>query len=166
MEGKHRPGHFQGVAMVIDRLFKIIEADKAYFGEKDFQQLTIIKHITKNLGFKTKIIGCPIIRDKNGLALSSRNQLLEEECKVNAPKIFSALKASKDEIKNFSIDEIKKSIIERLNSIACFDVEYFDIVDADNLQPVEKFDKSIPIIGCIAVWAGNVRLIDNIIYNL
>ncbi len=164
MEGKHRPGHFQGVAMVIDRLFKIITADNAYFGEKDFQQLAIIRYITKNLGFNTNIIGCPIIRDHEGLALSSRNLLLNEECKKNAPKIYEALKSSKEEINKYPIVTVKKNITEKLNSIACFDVEYFEIVDAYNLTPIEQYNPSVPTIGCIAVWANKVRLIDNIIY--
>lgn len=164
MEGKHRPGHFQGVAMVIDKLFNIIEADNAYFGEKDFQQLAIIRYITKKLGYKTNIVGCPIIRDPNGLALSSRNQLLSGECKKQAPKIYEALQHSKNDIKKYPIDQIKKNLVEKLNSIACFDVEYFEIINAENLQPINDFGISADTIGCVAVWAENVRLIDNIMY--
>jgi pantoate--beta-alanine ligase len=161
MEGKFRPGHFNGVAQVVSKFFDIILPDRAYFGEKDFQQLAIIKAMTKMQKFLTDIIPCPIVREEDGLAMSSRNKLLSPEQRKSAALIsktlFNALKN-----KDLPVTELKSKVIHSIHSDKNLKVEYFEIVDFDSLKPLNSWADSSRPIACIAVFAGQVRLIDNI----
>jgi pantoate--beta-alanine ligase len=165
MEALHRPGHFNGVAQVVSRLFEIVKPDIAIFGLKDFQQLAVIKALVKQTGNKVKIIGNPIVREKDGLAMSSRNQLLEAEIRKQAPVIFKTISAVSDLIKKSDIPEIKHFVSDSINKIPGFSVEYFEIVDDTDLIPVNsrhEISSKKRYFGCIAVRAGKIRLIDNI----
>lgn len=169
MEGVHRPGHFNGVAQVVSRLFDIVEPDIAYFGQKDFQQLTIIKELVRQKGYKIKIIACPIVRENDGLAMSSRNRLLDPLIRKNAGIIYKSLLSASQMIKTHDIPEIKKFVSENIESFNGFKVEYFEIVDDKNLLPVmsaSEMKRGKGYVGCIAVKAGKIRLIDNIEFPL
>lgn len=165
MEALHRPGHFNGVAQVVSRLFEIVKPDLAYFGLKDFQQLAVIKSLVKQTGNKVRIIGNPIIREEDGLAMSSRNTLLEPGIRKRASLIFKTISRAADMIKDSDVSVIKAFVKEQINKEPGFSLEYFEIVDDIELRPVEsrsemKNDKSY--FACVAVVAGKVRLIDNI----
>lgn len=162
MEGKHRPGHFNGVAQAVSRLFSIIKPDKAYFGAKDFQQVAIIKNLIKQLNLPVEIISCPIIRESDGLALSSRNKLLSTEQRKAAAEISSVLFQALEYSTGHSVIETKNMVIRTVNSNPLLNVEYFEIVDPETFLPVSKWDEIPECRGCIAVIAGKVRLIDNI----
>jgi pantoate--beta-alanine ligase len=165
MEALHRPGHFNGVAQVVSRLFDIVKPDIAIFGIKDFQQLAVIKALVKQTGNKVKITGNPIIREKDGLAMSSRNRLLEPPIRKHAAIIYKTIYAASGMINEHDIPEIRSFVENSINRIPGFKVEYFDIVDDIELIPVSKKDdmkKEVRYYGCIAVNAGKVRLIDNI----
>jgi pantoate--beta-alanine ligase len=164
MEGQFRPGHFNGVAQVVSRLFDIVKPDKAYFGEKDFQQLAIIRALVRQLNLNIEIIAHPIVREPDGLALSSRNMRLTTDQRKNAVIISQALFESKAKKDRFPVTDIKQEVIEKINAVPEFQVEYFDLVDRDSLQTVNDWKDSEHIVGCIAAYAGNVRLIDNISY--
>jgi pantoate--beta-alanine ligase len=161
MEGKHRPGHFNGVAIVIERFFQIINPDFAYFGEKDFQQLAIVKALTKMLGIKTKIIGGEIIREPSGLAMSSRNERLSIEEKEAAALINKVLKYISTHKNNYSIDELLDYYIKTINANLLLKTEYIEIVDSETLQPIKNWNESNAPIAFTAVNVGNIRLIDN-----
>ena len=165
LEGEYRPGHFNGVAQVVSKLFNIVLPDKAYFGEKDFQQLAIVKQMVKQLNMTVEIIGIPIVREQSGLAMSSRNQRLTEEEKVTASAIYRVLKESVSMITEYSPEIISSRVVEELNSIAGLRVEYFSIVDSVSLETVTSWNSAESIVGCIAVFCGEVRLIDNIRYK-
>lgn len=165
MEGKYRPGHFQGVAQVVSRLFALVRPDRAYFGEKDFQQIAVIRNMVAAEGIDVTIVPCPIKRADDGLALSSRNALLNEEQRANAPEIHRALLDSQAYALNHSVDATRRSVIEYLDAIPGMRVEYFEIVDARTLLPVEDWAEAPWIVGCITVYCGPVRLIDNITYK-
>ena len=165
MEGKHRPGHFNGVAQVVSRLFKIVNPDKAYFGLKDFQQLAIIKNVVVQLKLPVKIVHCQIIREKNGLAMSSRNELLTAEERRNAAIISETLFKAKELIGQKSVEKLAKWVIETINKNPFLTVEYFEVVDNKQLQPINNWDEENTKVGCVAVFCGKVRLIDNIILN-
>ena len=167
MEGAHRPGHFNGVCQVVSRLFYIVRPDKAYFGEKDWQQIAVIKAMVKALGLGVNIVECPIVRDEDGLAKSSRNTLLSPDERAIAPKIFEALKSSLDYAKSHTLEETKEKVIGDINSQEGLDVEYFAIVDGNTLQDVNTWDDSNYIVGCITVYCGKtpIRLIDHIKYK-
>lgn len=165
MEGKHRPGHFNGVAQVVSKLFEIIKPDKAYFGLKDFQQLAIISKLVKLLKMPVEIVPCPIIREESGLAMSSRNELLSAEERENASLIFKTLSRAKNLIGTKSVRELENWVIETINKNRFLNVEYFEIVDFENLRPVTSWRDKGKKIGCIAVFCGKVRLIDNIVLN-
>jgi pantoate--beta-alanine ligase len=165
MEAKHRPGHFNGVGQVVSRLFEIVKPDIAIFGQKDFQQLAVIKELVRQTGVNVKIIAHPIIREKDGLAMSSRNMLLEPEIRKNAPVIFKTLSAAAEMISGNDIPEIKAFVEKQINNVPGFQVEYFDIADDTELNPVtsrNEMKKDKKYYGCIAVKAGKIRLIDNI----
>jgi pantoate--beta-alanine ligase len=165
MEGLKRPGHFNGVGQVVSRLFDIVKPDYAWFGQKDFQQLAIIKELVRQTGQKVKIIGNPIIREADGLAMSSRNRLLEPGIRKNAGIIYRMLKAVSDNISKMDIPELKSMVISQIENVNGFTVEYFEIADDSGLIPVNSkrmMDKNKRYFGCIAVKAGNIRLIDNI----
>jgi pantoate--beta-alanine ligase len=163
MEGKFRPGHFNGVAVVVKKLFEIIQPDRAYFGLKDFQQLTIIQKVVSDFKIPVKIIPCPIIRESDGLAMSSRNQLLNETERKQAVMINEALKMVKTRSDFSTITEIKAFIENLFLNIKNIKLEYFEIVDMNSLNPLKTWSESRNVIACIAVYVGNVRLIDNII---
>jgi len=162
MEGAERPGHFNGVAQVVSKLFDMVKPDKAYFGEKDFQQVAIINSMVKQLDFKIEIVRCPIVRDTDGLALSSRNMLLNEQQRKSAPNIYKALCDAKERGTSASIEEVKEKVTAQVNADSKLKVEYFEIVDADSLQSLASWEESNNIFGCIAVKVGAIRLIDNI----
>jgi len=165
MEGRFRPGHFNGVAQVVSRLFDIVKPDKAYFGRKDFQQLSIIRNMVTMLDLPVKIVACDTIREADGLAMSSRNALLTPEHRAAAPGIYSALKEAVAEAAFSSPGNVKQHVIEKLNSTGLLKVEYFDIVDEMTLQSVANWEQEGVKVGCIAVFAGLVRLIDNIVFD-
>ena len=165
MEAMHRPGHFNGVAQVVSRLFEIVRPDIAIFGMKDFQQLAVIKELIKQTGNKVKIIENPIIRENDGLAMSSRNMLLEPGIRKDASIIYKTISSASSMITGHDIPEIKSFVENSINNIPEFKFEYFDIVDDTELIPVSKrseMKKGKRYFGCIAVRAGKIRLIDNI----
>lgn len=165
MEGPNRPGHFNGVAQVVSRFFDIVKPQKAYFGEKDFQQLAIIREMVKQLRLPIEIVGCPIVREESGLALSSRNARLSAAEKKTAVKISKALFESLDMMKTKSVEEVKNWVINKINEDPILNVEYYEIVDSLTLQNVKSWSDSPYITGCITVYCGEVRLIDNIQYK-
>ena len=169
MEGLHRPGHFNGVAQVVSRLFNIIDPDIAFFGQKDFQQLTIIKELVKQTGKGPEITGCEIIREKDGLAMSSRNQLLKPEIRKKAGIIYSTISKAALMLKEKDVAEIKEFVFWNIARNEEFRTEYFEIVDDKKLIPVSsrsQLKKSDRYFACIAVYAGTIRLIDNIEISL
>lgn len=165
MEGKYRPGHFNGVGQIVSKLFMFVEPDKAYFGEKDFQQLAIIRKMTKDLKMDIDIVPCPIVREADGLAKSSRNTLLTKESREVAPQIYAALKGSKQLTTDRTPKEVAQWVVGQLNSTEGLEVEYYEIVDGNTLQPINTWQETDYAVGCITVYAGKVRLIDNITYK-
>ena len=167
MEGAHRPGHFNGVCQAVSRLFYIVRPDKAYFGEKDWQQIAVVKAMVISLSLNVEIVECPIVRDTDGLARSSRNALLSPEERETAPQIYRALKSSIDYAKAHSLKDTHDYVVETINSSPILDVEYFEIVDGNTLLPVADWNDSDYIVGCITVYCGKrpVRLIDHIKYK-
>ena len=164
MEGAHRPGHFNGVCQVVSRLFYIVKPHRAYFGEKDWQQIVVVKAMVKQLGLDVKIVECPIVRDEDGLARSSRNTLLSPDERAIAPNIFKALKEGVKYAKTHSVAETHDYVINEVNAVKGLEVEYFSIVDGNTLQDVAQWDDSDYVVGCITVYCGKipVRLIDHI----
>ncbi|MDE7402752.1 MAG: pantoate--beta-alanine ligase [Muribaculaceae bacterium] len=165
MEGKHRPGHFQGVAEVVSRLFALVRPTRAYFGEKDFQQIAVIRNMVKSEGINVDIVACPIKRADDGLALSSRNALLTPEQRRIAPEIHRTLRESLRYMETHSLEETRDWVCRTIDAIAGLRTEYYEIVDARTLQPVTNWAESPWIVGCITVYCGKVRLIDNIAYK-
>ena len=165
MEGKFRPGHFNGVCQVVSKLFMIVEPDKAYFGEKDFQQLAIIREMVKQMHFPLEIVGCPIVREEDGLALSSRNARLSEEQRQQALNISKTLFASKEYAAAHSVAETQKFVEDSIASSEGLDLEYFELVDGTTLQKISDWNETDYVVGCITVFCGEVRLIDNIKYK-
>jgi pantoate--beta-alanine ligase len=166
MEGEFRPGHFQGVAIIVNKLFNIIKPDNAYFGQKDFQQLAIIKQLVKITNSSVHIISCPIIREENGLAMSSRNKRLSDEEFKQASIIYSTIKQLESFINVNKLNEFKIWVAKQINSNNIFKLEYIEIVDSETLKIVENLKNHKSITCCIAVFCGQVRLIDNIQINL
>lgn len=165
MEGKFRPGHFQGVAQVVCRLFRLCRPTRAYFGEKDFQQIAVIRNMVASEHIPVEIVPVPIKRADDGLALSSRNALLTEEQRKVAPEIHAALAYSVEYSKDHSVQATHDTVVERIDAVPYMNVEYFEIVDGRTLLPVEEWEESPDIVGCITVYCGKVRLIDNIRYK-
>lgn len=165
MEGEYRPGHFQGVAQIVDRLFRLCRPDRAYFGMKDFQQIIVIKNMVESEGLDVQIVPCPIVRADDGLALSSRNQLLSPQERILAPEIHKVLAGSVEYAKTHSVEETRRHVMDILDTVDGFKVEYFSIVDGETLLPVEEWDEARCIVGCITVYVGKIRLIDNIEYK-
>lgn len=162
MEGAHRPGHFNGVAVVVKRLFEICLPHRAYFGEKDFQQLMIIKALVKQVNMPVEIIGCPIIREDDGLAMSSRNARLSPEERVNAAFIYKALSKIKMRAGQKPLEDILSRITERLNSVPGMEVEYLQVADENTLLPIKYWDDAENIRVFVATFLGEIRLIDNL----
>lgn len=167
MEGAHRPGHFNGVCQVVSRLFYIVRPQRAYFGEKDWQQIAVVKAMVKSLGLDVAIVECPIVRDADGLARSSRNSLLSADERSIASEIFKQLKQSIEYSKSHTVDETRKYVVDGINSVDGLDVEYFSIVNGDTLQDVSSWDDAPHVVGCITVYCGKrpVRLIYHIKYK-
>ncbi|SCD21326.1 Pantothenate synthetase [Proteiniphilum saccharofermentans] len=165
MEGAFRPGHFNGVAQVVSKLFAFVEPHKAYFGEKDFQQLAIVREMVKQQELPVEIVGVPTVREQNGLAMSSRNQRLSVEQREHASEIHRIMRESTLLTEEQSPDQIIHFVTGSINNVPDLRVEYFGIVDGDSLQPVSTWQDSGNIVGAIAVYCGDVRLIDNIRYR-
>lgn len=162
MEGAFRKGHFNGVAVVVEKLFNIIQPDRAYFGEKDFQQLAIIKRLVEMESIPVRIVPCPIVREKDGLAMSSRNARLDEQERSIAPFIYQTLVRARDKSKNMTPDEIRFMVENMFADQKEFRLEYFEVADDVQLHPVYDWSESKGVMGFIAVHLGNIRLIDNI----
>jgi pantoate--beta-alanine ligase len=162
MEGKFRPGHFNGVAQVVSRLFEIVKPHKAFFGQKDFQQLAIINEMVRKLNIPVDIIACPIIREADGLAMSSRNMLLSEAQRHNAVLISATLFEAVNKCGELTVNELCQWVINRINENDFLNIEYFEIVDSVTLQPIKSWEDPCSKVGCIAVHCGKIRLIDNI----
>jgi pantoate--beta-alanine ligase len=165
LEGKFRSGHFQGVAQVVSKLFDIVEADKAYFGEKDFQQLAIIRELVRQKKYPVEIIGCPTIREADGLAMSSRNQLLSTEERKEATVISRALFFVRDNVQKYSVDELKKKATEMIEATGKFKIDYLEIAEEKTLQSVSDWNDSLKLRCLTAANIGRVRLIDNIAFD-
>lgn len=162
MEGATRPGHFNGVAQVVSRLFDLVKPAKAYFGEKDFQQIAVIREMVRQLRIPVEIIPCPIVRGEDGLALSSRNTLLDTDHRTAAPYIYKVLKAAVEKSHQTTPDQLAAWVTAQVESNPLLKVIYFQVVDAATMQQVRTWEESPVIQGCIAVQAGDIRLIDNI----
>ena len=162
MEGKHRPGHFNGVAQIVNKLLSLVMPDKAYFGEKDYQQLIIIKDIVRQMQLPVEIVPCSIVRETSGLALSSRNKLLTPKQKDSAKEIYKTLIHAKMLAEQYTVEELKQWVVDNINSNPLMNIEYFDIVDDKTLKSVNDWNENNKKIGCIAVMLDNIRLIDNI----
>ncbi len=167
MEGAHRPGHFNGVCQVVSRLFYIVKPTRAYFGEKDWQQIAVVKAMVRHLGISVQIVECDIVRDKDGLAKSSRNTLLAPDERAIAPNIYKALKGSVKYAKNHTVKETHDKVVDDINKVDGLDVEYFSIVDGNTLQDIDNWEDSPYVVGCITVYCGKtpIRLIDHIKYK-
>ena len=165
MEGAMRPGHFNGVAQIVSKLFMMVKPDRAYFGEKDFQQIAVIRQMVKSEGFKLQIVPCPIVREADGLAKSSRNVRLSPEARQTAPNIYRTLRESIDYAKSHTVAETQKFVTDTINSYPDMEVEYYQIVDGITLMPVNDWNETNYIVGCVTVYCGGVRLIDNIAYK-
>lgn len=165
MEGARRPGHFNGVCQIVSKLFMITEPNRAYFGEKDFQQICVIRRMVADLGFKMDIVPCPVIREESGLAMSSRNSLLTPEEKVLAANIYRVMKESLSQ--GLSVRETEAWVTDTLNAIDGLEVEYYSIVNGETLAEVNSWDDAPHIVGCITVYCGHtpIRLIDHIRYK-
>jgi len=165
MEGRFRPGHFNGVVQVVSKLFQLVQPTRAYFGEKDFQQLAIIRRMVTVMNLPVEIVGCPIVREESGLALSSRNALLTPEQRQLAVHISQVLKESCLFALETPVHELHDAVVAAVNAREGLEVEYFEIVDGKTLQPIEKWEETNDIVGCITVYCGKIRLIDNIRYK-
>lgn len=165
MEGAMRPGHFNGVAQVVSKLFDIVKPDRAYFGEKDFQQIAVIRKMAQLEGFDgIKIVACPIKRETDGLAMSSRNVRLTTQQREIAPAIHRTLASSVEWAKDHTVKEVEKYVVDEINSFPQMSVEYYQIVDGATMQPIDDWSQSKQPVGCVTVYCGDVRLIDNIKY--
>lgn len=165
MEGAFRPGHFNGVCQIVSKLFEAVKPHRAYFGEKDFQQLAIIHEMVRQMQFDLEIIGCPIVREEDGLALSSRNARLSAEERENALKISQTLFKSRTFAATHTVSETQKFVEDAIAAAPGLRLEYFEIVDGNTLQKVGNWDQTSYAVGCITVFCGDVRLIDNIKYK-
>lgn len=166
MEGAMRPGHFNGVCQIVSKLFSYVEADRAYFGEKDYQQIAVIRRMKEDLGFKIEIVPCPVVREESGLALSSRNTLLTDDERALAANIYRVMKESKQWISTKTIKEVHNYVVNTLNAIEGLEVEYYSIVDGTTLADISSWNDAENVVGCITVFCGHtpIRLIDHIRY--
>lgn len=162
MEGASRPGHFNGVGVIVRRLLDWVQPDKAYFGEKDYQQIAVIRELVRQCGITSEIVPCPIVREPNGLAMSSRNRLLTEHQFETAANIHRILEASKSQP---DVPQIKNFVETEIAKIPEFKLDYFEIADDATLQTVHSMNDAVGIMGFITVYVGDVRLIDNIRYK-
>ena len=165
MEGARRPGHFNGVAQIVSRLFEWAQPTRAYFGEKDFQQIAVIRRMAQVSGFDDiDIVACPIVREADGLALSSRNVRLTPEMRAAAPNIHRILADSLEYARTHTVAETEKHVEEQINAVPGLQTEYYTISDTLTMQPLSRWPESVKAVGCVTVYAGDVRLIDNITY--
>jgi pantoate--beta-alanine ligase len=162
MEGRFRQGHFDGVGTIVKKLLEIIRPSKAYFGEKDFQQLLIIKQLVKQNNIPVDIIGCPIFRESDGLAMSSRNMRLTKKQRIEAPKIYKTLLEAEKWLKSSPVSRVKDRVKITIENSTELKLEYFELVDENTLQEVSELTKGVTYRAFIAVYAGTIRLIDNI----
>ena len=165
MEGAFRPGHFNGVCQIVSKLFDAVQPDRAYFGEKDFQQLAIIREMVRQLHYKLQIVGCPIVREEDGLALSSRNKRLSAQERENALNISQTLFKSRNFAATHTVSETQKMVEDAIAAAPGLRLEYFEIVDGNTLQKIKEWEDTSYAVGCITVFCGEVRLIDNIKYK-
>ena len=165
MEGAMRPGHFNGVCQIVSKLFEMTQPTRAYFGEKDFQQIAVIRAMIKQLGFELDVVQCPCVREADGLAKSSRNVRLTPEARRAAPNIYGTLRASLDFARHHSVEQTHDLVVATINAWPEMEVEYFSIVDGTTLLPVTNWDETSYIVGCVTVYCGDVREIDNITYK-
>lgn len=165
MEGAMRPGHFNGVCQIVSKLFEYTNPDRAYFGEKDYQQIAVIRRMVDDLGFKLAMVPCPVIREKSGLAMSSRNTLLTDEERAIAANIYSVLK--KSTTLGIGVKQTHDFVVEQINAVEGLEVQYFSIVDGNSLIDVTSWEDADSIVGCITVFCGSkpIRLIDHIRYK-
>ena len=165
MEGAMRPGHFNGVCQIVSKLFSYVEPNRAYFGEKDYQQIAVIRRMVDDLGFKMEIVPCPVVRQSDGLALSSRNALLSDDERITAANIYRIMNESRS--LGLSVQQTHNYVVDAINSIPGLDVQYFSIVNGDSLADVSSWDDAPSIVGCITVFCGAkpIRLIDHIRYK-
>lgn len=164
MEGAMRPGHFNGVAQIVSKLFAWTNPTRAYFGEKDFQQIAVIRKMAELEGFNAEIVSCPIKRESDGLALSSRNVRLTPEGRAVAPEIHRILQESTSWAATMSVQEVKDEVVRRINACEGLETEYYQIVDHLTMQPIDSWSDTTLPVGCVTVYCGDVRLIDNIKY--
>ncbi|MBO4906646.1 MAG: pantoate--beta-alanine ligase [Bacteroidaceae bacterium] len=166
MEGAFRPGHFNGVCQVVSKLFNFVMPDRAYFGEKDYQQIAVIRRMVADLGFKLTIVPCPVIREESGLAMSSRNTLLTDAERQTAAAIYQTLKESVTYAKSHGVEETRQWVVDTINAVEGLEVQYYNIVDGDSLADVTTWDAAPHIVGCVTVFCGStpIRLIDHIRY--
>ena len=166
MEGAKRPGHFNGVCQVVSKLFSYVEPDRAYFGEKDFQQIAVIRRMVDDLGFKLQIVPCPVVREESGLAMSSRNALLTPAEKRAAAHIYHVLQWSLAFAEDHTVDQTLQFVVDSINAHPELEVEYYAIVDGETLADVHAWDEAPSVVGCITVYCGSkpIRLIDHIHY--
>ncbi len=164
MEGARRPGHFNGVAQIVSKLFYAVKPDVSYFGEKDFQQIAVIRAMVKQLEIPVEIVDCPIQRESDGLALSSRNTRLTPEQRQKAPVIARTLKESITFVPEKSVQQVIDYVVSTLNNVPDMSVEYFEIVDGNTLESITNWSDTTYPVGCITVYCGEVRLIDNVKY--
>lgn len=162
MEGAARPGHFNGVGIVVHRLFDLVKADRAYFGMKDFQQIAIIREMVRQRNINIEIVPCPIVRESDGMALSSRNMRLSTEQREQAVQISQTLFKAVDLVPTKSVADVHKFVVDTVNNTPLLEVEYFEIVDGYSLQSIQSWNEAEWVVGCITVNVGDVRLIDNI----
>lgn len=162
MEGKARPGHFNGVCQIVSKLFTLTNPTRAYFGEKDFQQLAIIREMVRTYPFQIEILGCPIMREIDGLAMSSRNMRLTPIQRTQALNISKTLFSAKEKVETYTLPSLKVWVENEIEFSEGLDLDYFEIVDGNTLQPIENWQDASYIVGCITVFCGEVRLIDNI----
>lgn len=167
MEGARRPGHFNGVCQIVSKLFDMVTPDKAYFGEKDFQQIAVVRAMMRDLDYKFQLVPCPIVRETSGLALSSRNALMSEDERVLATNIYRTLRESVVFSQAHNVAETQQFVVNQLNALEGLEVEYYEIVNGETLQTVTSWEDAAQIQGCITVFCGArpVRLIDNISYR-
>jgi pantoate--beta-alanine ligase len=165
MEGAFRPGHFNGVGIVVSKLFHIVNPDRAYFGLKDLQQVAVLNRLVKDLSFDLELIPCPIVREKDGLAMSSRNTRLSPAARLSAPQVSVAIRKAKDlMIQGKNSNEVKAAIDSHFKAYPEFELEYLEIADFEELTPIENMEKGRKTAICIAIYLDNVRLIDNIVF--
>ncbi|EJF10364.1 pantoate--beta-alanine ligase [Pontibacter sp. BAB1700] len=166
MEGAHRPGHFNGVATVVSKLFHIVQPHKAYFGQKDLQQVAIVRQLVRALSFDLELVCYPTVREADGLAMSSRNKRLSDAQRQQAPQLYKALQLAAADLKQKPVAAIRSEVAQKLQQVEELELEYFEIVDSLTLQPLQDISGQEEVALCIAAFVGEVRLIDNMLVNL